>query len=88
MKLQGAVCIVTGAGTGSGAACAVQLAAKGCRVVVNYSRSEKEARETVKACEAAGGEVHGQRRWPDVDAAVVGGRRAGGPPGLDRAHSP
>ena len=57
MKLQGAVCIVTGAGTGSGAACAVQLAAKGCRVVVNYSRSEKEARDTVKACEAAGGEA-------------------------------
>jgi 3-oxoacyl-[acyl-carrier protein] reductase len=57
MKLQGAVCIVTGAGTGSGAACAIQLAARGCRVVVNYSRSEKEARETVKACEAVGGEA-------------------------------
>lgn len=57
MKLQGAVCIVTGAGTGTGAACAVQLAAKGCRVLVNFSRSEKEARDTVKACEAAGGEA-------------------------------
>src|SRR5882762_8464317 len=57
MKLKSAVCIVTGAGTGSGAACAIQLAAKGCRVVVNYSRSEKEGRETVEACEAAGGEA-------------------------------
>jgi 3-oxoacyl-[acyl-carrier protein] reductase len=57
MHLQGAVCIVTGAGTGTGAACAVQLAKKGCRVVVNYSKSEVEARDTVRACEAAGGEA-------------------------------
>ena len=57
MNLKGAVCIVTGAGTGTGAACAVQLARKGARVVVNYSRSEAEAKETVKACAAAGGEA-------------------------------
>jgi 3-oxoacyl-[acyl-carrier protein] reductase len=57
MNLKGAVCIVTGAGTGTGAACAIQLARKGARVVVNYSRSEAEARTTAKACEAAGGEA-------------------------------
>ena len=57
MNLKGAVCIATGAGTGTGAACAKQLAGKGARVVVNYSRSEAGARETVKACEAAGGEA-------------------------------
>ena len=57
MNLKGAVCIVTGAATGAGAACAIQLARKGARVVVNYSRSEAEARETVKACAAAGGEA-------------------------------
>ena len=57
MKLQGAVCIITGAGTGTGAACAIQLAKKGCRVVINYSRSETEAKATLKACEAAGGEA-------------------------------
>ncbi len=51
------VCIITGGGTGTGAACARQLAAKGWRVVVNYSRSEAEALETVAACEAAGGEA-------------------------------
>ncbi len=55
MNLKGAVCIVTGAATGAGAACAIQLARKGARVVVNYSRSEAEAKATVKACEAAGG---------------------------------
>lgn len=57
MKLEGAVCIVTGAGTGTGAACALQLAKKGCRVLVNYSRSESEAREVVAQCLAAGGEA-------------------------------
>jgi len=57
MNLKGAVCIVTGAGTGTGAACAVQLARKGARVVVNYSRSEAGARQTVKACAEAGGEA-------------------------------
>jgi 3-oxoacyl-[acyl-carrier protein] reductase len=57
VNLKGAVCIVTGAATGAGAACAIQLARKGARVVVNYSRSEAEAKATVKACEAAGGEA-------------------------------
>jgi len=57
MKLSGSVCIVTGAATGVGAATAILLAGKGARVVVNYSRSEAEAIETAKACEAAGGEA-------------------------------
>jgi 3-oxoacyl-[acyl-carrier protein] reductase len=68
MQLQGAVCIVTGAGTGTGAACAVQLAKKGCRVVINYSRSEAEARATLKACEAAGGEATVVKADVAVDA--------------------
>ncbi len=57
MKLAGSVCIVTGAATGVGAACAVMLAGKGARVVVNYSRSAAEAAQTLAACEAAGGEA-------------------------------
>lgn len=57
MKLQGAVCIVTGSATGAGAACAIQLARKGCRVVVNYTKSEKDAEETLRACQAAGAEA-------------------------------
>ncbi|MEO8627207.1 MAG: SDR family oxidoreductase [Betaproteobacteria bacterium] len=57
MKLKGAVSIVTGSATGSGAACAVQLARKGSRVVVNYSRSEAEAKATLQACEQAGAEA-------------------------------
>lgn len=61
MKLEGAVCIITGGGTGTGAACATQLAAKGCRVVVNYSRSEAAALETVRACERAGSDALAMR---------------------------
>jgi 3-oxoacyl-[acyl-carrier protein] reductase len=57
MDLQSAVCIVTGSATGTGAACAIRLAKKGARVVINYSKSEKDARETVKACQDAGAET-------------------------------
>ncbi len=55
MDLQGKVFVVTGGATGVGAATALLLAGRGASVVVNYSRSEAEARETVQACEAAGG---------------------------------
>jgi 3-oxoacyl-[acyl-carrier protein] reductase len=57
MNLTSSVCIVTGSAVGVGAACAVQLAKKGARVVINYSKSEQEARETQAACHAAGGEA-------------------------------
>ena len=57
MELKNAVCIVTGSASGIGAASAVLLAAKGARVVVNYSKSEAAARATAAACTAAGGEA-------------------------------
>lgn len=57
MNLDNAVCIITGAGTGVGAACASQLAAKGCRVLVNYSRSEEDARRVAEQCVAAGSDA-------------------------------
>jgi 3-oxoacyl-[acyl-carrier protein] reductase len=57
MKLEGAVCIVTGSATGAGAACAIQLAKKGCRVVVNYTKSEKDAIQTVDTCKKAGADA-------------------------------
>ncbi len=46
--------IVTGSATGIGACSAIQLAQRGWNVVVNYSRSEAEARETLATCDAAG----------------------------------
>ena len=57
MNLDSAVCIVTGAAVGVGAACAVQLARKGANVVINYSKSEIEARATQALCLAAGSEA-------------------------------
>jgi 3-oxoacyl-[acyl-carrier protein] reductase len=53
----GKVAIVTGSASGIGAATAVSLAQAGARVLVNYTRSEAEARETAAAAERVGGEA-------------------------------
>lgn len=55
MRLKGGAAVVTGGGTGMGAATAVRLARKGANVVVNYSRSAAEAEATAEACRAFGG---------------------------------
>jgi 3-oxoacyl-[acyl-carrier protein] reductase len=57
MDLNNGVCIVTGSATGIGAACALELAKRGCRTIVNYTKSESEAKQTVAACEKAGAEA-------------------------------
>jgi 3-oxoacyl-[acyl-carrier protein] reductase len=54
MDVRGGVVIVTGSATGLGAAAAKLLARKGCRVVVNFTTSEAEARETEAACQSLG----------------------------------
>jgi len=56
-NLKGKAAIVTGSSTGVGAATAVMLAEIGCNVVINYTKSEKEAGETASACEKAGVET-------------------------------
>ncbi len=56
-ELHGKAAIVTGSATGIGAAVAIGLARLGARVVVNYSKSEKEARATADAVRDAGGEA-------------------------------
>ncbi|HJZ54401.1 MAG TPA: SDR family NAD(P)-dependent oxidoreductase, partial [Gemmataceae bacterium] len=48
------VALVTGSATGVGRACAVRFAKLGFVVVVNYSKSEADAKETVKLVEACG----------------------------------
>jgi 3-oxoacyl-[acyl-carrier protein] reductase len=57
MALKDKVAIVTGSATGLGAAVALRLADQGCNVVINYTKSEAEAKETLAACEAKGVEA-------------------------------
>ncbi len=57
MELKGQVAIVTGSAAGVGAATARLFASKGCNVVINYSRSEADAKETEAACRAKGVET-------------------------------
>jgi 3-oxoacyl-[acyl-carrier protein] reductase len=49
--------IVTGSGTGVGAATALLLAQRGYNVLVNYSKSEQEAMQSQAACEEAGADT-------------------------------
>lgn len=57
MNLENAVAIVTGSSSGVGAATARLLAQRGCRVVINYSRSAAAAEAVAKDCRALGAEV-------------------------------
>ena len=58
MDLKKSVAIVTGSSAGLGAEIAKQLAAKGCRVTVNYSKSEKEAKAFIHSRHGASGGLH------------------------------
>lgn len=51
------VALITGGGTGVGAATALMLAGKGYDVLVNYSRSADEAEASAAACRAAGADA-------------------------------
>lgn len=48
MEIKGKVALITGGGTGLGREVARQLAQEGMQIAVNYSRSKKEADETVE----------------------------------------
>jgi 3-oxoacyl-[acyl-carrier protein] reductase len=57
MKDNKPVAVVTGSSRGLGAATVKMLAGRGYNVVINYSKSETEARDVQKACEASGAET-------------------------------
>jgi 3-oxoacyl-[acyl-carrier protein] reductase len=53
-RLKGQVALVTGSATGIGRESAILFAREGADVVVNYSRSETEAKQTYADCQALG----------------------------------
>ena len=57
MDTENGVAIVTGSSSGIGAACARQLAERGCHVAINYSRNEEGAHRTAAACHEFGVET-------------------------------
>jgi 3-oxoacyl-[acyl-carrier protein] reductase len=54
MDVRGKTAIVTGSAVGVGRATALELARRGANVVINYSRSEDDAREALRLVEAEG----------------------------------
>jgi len=54
MQVEGKAALVTGGGTGVGRATALALAARGCSVAVNYSRSREAAEATAEEIRALG----------------------------------
>jgi len=68
MDGKGKVAIVTGSATGVGAEVARQLAERGCNVVINYTRSEAEAKASQAACAALGVETLMVQADVSVDA--------------------
>ena len=65
------VAIVTGSATGVGRSVALRLARKSIAVVVNYSKSEQDARHTVAAIENAGGRALLQKADVSDDDQVI-----------------
>jgi len=57
LSLQNKVAVVTGGSRGIGRAVAVELAARGAAVIVNYNSSPDAANEVVKKIEEAGGKA-------------------------------
>ncbi len=57
MEVSGKTAIVTGSAVGVGRATALELAKRGVNVVVNYSRSEADARQTAADIEALGAQA-------------------------------
>jgi 3-oxoacyl-[acyl-carrier protein] reductase len=55
MELKNKVALVTGGGTGIGRATSFELAKRGTTVIVNYSRSQSDAEETVRRINNEGG---------------------------------
>ena len=85
-KLKDQVALVTGASSGIGKAIAIALGQEGARVMINYSRNEKGARETLEAIQGKGGEgmifQADVSREEEVQAMFTELRKSFGPPDI------
>lgn len=70
MDLSSKAAIVTGGATGVGRATALELARRGCHVVINYSRSQAEAERTVAELTTFGVQATAVQADVGDDAAV------------------
>ncbi len=70
MDVRGKTAIVTGSAVGVGRATAIDLAKRGANVVINYSRSEDDAKEAVRLVEAEGAKALLVRADVSDDAQV------------------
>lgn len=61
-KLLGKVAIITGASRGIGRAIAIELGKEGASVVINYSKDEEGAKETLEALRELGGVAYAVKR--------------------------
>ncbi|KAL4425762.1 hypothetical protein ABPG75_009778 [Micractinium tetrahymenae] len=57
LKLEPAVCVVTGASRGIGRAIALELGSHGCKVAVNYAGNKEKAEEVAQHIQEMGGEA-------------------------------
>lgn len=75
MRLDGKVAVVTGSSKGIGRAIAVRFAREGADVLINYSRSADQARETLQQVERAGRRGHlvqaDLSRIPEIDRLIA-----------------
>lgn len=73
-RVEPPVVVITGASRGIGKAMALTLGKAGCKVLVNYARSSKEAEEVSKEIEALGGQAitfgGDVSKEADVDAMI------------------
>ena len=72
VDLRGRTAVVTGGGTGIGRAISVVFGRCGAAVVVNYSRSQAEAEETVRSIEAGGGRALAHQADVTDEAQIEG----------------
>ncbi|SFE62719.1 3-oxoacyl-[acyl-carrier protein] reductase [Paenibacillus algorifonticola] len=70
MQIYNKVVLVTGGGTGIGRSTSLMLAKRGATVIVNYSRSQADAEETVRSINKEGGQAVGVQADVSKDKEV------------------